>query len=238
MISRYALATLVLATPCAAQVSPHFDPLNPRMQTSVWQVDQAVLLTVLPGIGTTVMLDPQDRITQVRPSDRRSWEVSVSPEGNGFHIVPRREDAGGTLEIATRQGRAYRFALATGDGLASAMFLRFVGAGSQATPPGTIAPPSVPRPQAARVWSYKLRGDRSVRPLTVSDDGARTVVAFAAEQPLPAIFAIGPTGEEEVVDGHMRGGRFIIDRVHEELVFRIDKDRAVAKRRGEPDDGR
>jgi type IV secretion system protein VirB9 len=44
------------------------------------------------------------------------------------------------------------------------------------------------------------------------------------------VFAIGPTGDEQVVDGYMRDGLFVIDRVHEELVFRIDKAMATARR--------
>lgn len=84
--------------------------------------------------------------------------------------------------------------------------------------------------QAPQVASYRLRGDRSVRPLRVSDDGARTTIAFAPDQALPAVFAIGPTGEEIAVNGYMRTGEYVIDRVHERLVFRIDRDRATAER--------
>ena len=50
---------------------------------------------------------------------------------------------------------------------------------------------------------------------------------------MPAVFGIGPTGQEEVVNGHMRGSLFTIDRVYGELVFRIDKARAEAHRQQE-----
>ena len=48
---------------------------------------------------------------------------------------------------------------------------------------------------------------------------------------MPATFAFGPTGEEQMVEGYMRGGVFTIDRVYEQLIFRIDKDAARARRR-------
>ena len=46
------------------------------------------------------------------------------------------------------------------------------------------------------------------------------------------MFGIGVNGEEEVVDGYMRGDVFTIDRVYGQLVFRIDKKRARARRLG------
>ena len=74
-----------------------------------------------------------------------------------------------------------------------------------------------------------------MRPATIRDNGRKTVITYAPGQPLPAVFAIGATGDEEVVDGYMRGEAFVIDRVHSELVFRIDKKKARAIRRDEPE---
>jgi len=51
------------------------------------------------------------------------------------------------------------------------------------------------------------------------------------------VFGIGYNGEEEVVDGYMRDGVFTIDRVYGELVFRIDKKRARARRLGRVGEG-
>ena len=79
-------------------------------------------------------------------------------------------------------------------------------------------------------WVWRMRGDRSVRPAWVADNGTSTMIAFAPGQALPAVFAIGPTGAEEVVNGHMRGTTYVIDRVYDQLVFRIDADRASARR--------
>lgn len=90
--------------------------------------------------------------------------------------------------------------------------------------------PPLPGMPGSQERSWRLTGDRAVRPAQVTDDGTRTFVLFAPEQALAAVFAIGPTGEEEVVNGQMRGAAYVIDRVYERLVFRIDRDRAVATR--------
>ena len=93
-------------------------------------------------------------------------------------------------------------------------------------------------PEAAlprQSWSYRLRGDDTVRPLRISDDGERTYITYHPEQALPAVFAIGQTGDEELVNGHMRGEQFVIDRVYAELVFRLDNERLRAQRNDSPD---
>lgn len=78
--------------------------------------------------------------------------------------------------------------------------------------------------------TYRQSGDRSVRPRSIGDDGAKTYIIWDEDQAMPAVFAIGPSGKEEMVEGYMRGGIFTIDRVYDRLVFRIDGDAAKARR--------
>ena len=85
-----------------------------------------------------------------------------------------------------------------------------------------------------RTWTYMISGDPRVRPLAISDDGIRTRILYSSNQALPAVFAIGPTGEELAVNGYMRGDTFVIDRVYAQLMFRIDKARATARRSNRP----
>ncbi len=77
---------------------------------------------------------------------------------------------------------------------------------------------------------YRLSGEKSLRPVRIGDDGTHMYLEWDEEQALPAVFALNALGEEEMVDGYMRSGVFTIDRVHRDLVFRIGKKRARAKR--------
>jgi type IV secretion system protein VirB9 len=77
---------------------------------------------------------------------------------------------------------------------------------------------------------YKLSGEASLRPVRISDDGTHMYLEWSEDQALPAVFALNAQGEEEMVDGYMRQGIFTIDRVHNRLVFRIDKKFARADR--------
>jgi type IV secretion system protein VirB9 len=79
---------------------------------------------------------------------------------------------------------------------------------------------------------YRISGERALRPAQIGDDGVHTYIIWTEEQALPAVFAISPTGTEEMVDGYMRQGIFTIDRIHQKLVFRIDKKAAKAERIG------
>jgi type IV secretion system protein VirB9 len=93
--------------------------------------------------------------------------------------------------------------------------------------PAADLPAPGPQPEGI---SYQLSGDKSLRPATISDDGAKTYITWDEEQAMPAVFAIGPSGKEEMVEGYMRRGVFTIDRVYAQLVFRIDQETAKAKR--------
>ena len=77
---------------------------------------------------------------------------------------------------------------------------------------------------------YRMSGEKSLRPVRIGDDGTHMYLEWSEERALPAVFALNAIGEEEMVDGYMRAGIFTIDRVHQALVFRIGKKRAIAKR--------
>jgi type IV secretory pathway VirB9-like protein len=95
---------------------------------------------------------------------------------------------------------------------------------------GTTAQTGAGAAIAQPVAAYRLSGEKSLRPARIGDDGTHMYLEWDEEQALPAVFALNALGEEEMVDGYMRSGVFTIDRVHQDLVFRIGKKRAQAKR--------
>ena len=96
---------------------------------------------------------------------------------------------------------------------------------------------SLAQPQAARAAensakaSYRLSGAVALRPAQIWDDGQRTYIVWSAEAELPAVFSRGPDGGELLAEGAMRDGRYVLDRVHSQLIFRIDRSVARAKRK-------
>lgn len=238
MKSVVATASLALAcaAPLAAQVVPMPGPETPRIQTADWRPGEPVVLTALPQTALTVMLEPGETIERATLGGSPAWEVAVSAEADSLQITPLLGAEPANLTVQTDR-RSYSFLLETGVSLQSAYVvrLRFGGGSGTPLPPSEQSPPDL----TGLDWTYRLRGDPSVRPASIRDNGAKTVIEYAPGQSLPAVFAIGPTGDEEVVDGYMRDGLFVIDRVHEELVFRIDKAKATARRstRAAPQNG-
>ncbi|GAA3786325.1 hypothetical protein GCM10022600_02540 [Qipengyuania pelagi] len=232
-------AALLFALPATAQILPDPGPTNPRLQTVTWQNGQRIILTALPMTGLTVVLQPGERIVADSLAFPEQWDLRISPERDSFHVTPRVPDAESALTVTTDR-RHYLFMLQTGDNLNAALLVQVLdsGTGPVAQPIGPSRSQTDAQPAFAPMRTYRLRGDRSVQPQAIGDDGTRTRILFAPGQALPAIFAIGPTGDEEVVNGYMRGDAFEIDRVYERLVFRIDKDKATARRAEEADAAR
>lgn len=219
--------------PALAQITPVPSPETPRVQTAQWVDNQPINLMALPETAITVMLEPGEKITRATITGSALWDVKVSREDDTFQVTPRAGAQPSNLYVETDK-RSYDFDLEVGEALMATYLVRLEY--------GANAPvPLVPQPQpdtetiANLDWSYRLKGDRAVRPLSIRDNGTKTVITYAPEQPLPAVFAIGATGDEEVVDGYMRGDAFVIDRVHAELVFRIDKEKATARRKKKRD---
>lgn len=227
---------LLCTAPLTAQVFPIPGPETPRIQTADWRPGEPLVLTALPQTALTVMLEPGETIQRATLGGSPAWEVAVSAEADSFQITPLGGAEPANLTVQTDR-RAYSFLLETGDGLQAAYLVRLQFGGGTPVPP--LQSGQSPTDLTGLDWSYRLRGDQSVRPAAIRDNGDKTVIEYAPGQALPAVFAIGPTGDEEVVDGYMRDGLFVIDRVHEELVFRIDKAKATARRdaRAAPQNG-
>lgn len=213
------LLTMALPGAALAQVAPTPGFDDPRLQTVAYDPARPVRLVAFANSTLTVMLLPGDRIERVVLSDPGAFEVKVTGPADGLNIAPLRADGAATLLVDTPL-RRYEFDLATGDGLAAAYLVRFLD------PRGT-ASPAAARPMTGE---YRLSGEQTLLPSAIGDDGERTYLEWGAYQSLPAVFGIGANGEEEVVDGYMRAGVFTIDRVYAELVFRIDRKRAKARR--------
>lgn len=233
-LTTFMALALAASTPALAQVVPSFEVDNPRVQSITYVDGENVLLTVLPDSGATVMFERGERIERVVLDNSDAFDIRVSPDGDGLLVLPQREDAATRIAITTDR-RPYRITARTGSGLTAAYLLQYRYDDAPFTEEEAVTP-LADIPAEAR-WTYRLRGDREVRPLAIRDDAQRTYITYATNQALPAVFAEGPSGDEEVVNGYMRGEVFVIDRVYSELVFRIDDERATARRQDEAEAG-
>lgn len=214
------LAAAIPGIALAQQVpTPSFD--DPRLQTVAYDAARPVRLVAFVNSTLTVMLLPGDRVERIVVSDPGAFDVKATGPADGLNITPLFADSTATLLVDTPT-RRYEFDLSTGEGLTAAYLVRFV----DPLGPARLTTAA----QRPVTGEYRLSGERSLLPSRIGDDGERTFLEWGEYQSLPAVFGIGANGEEEVVDGYMRGGVFTIDRVYSELVFRIDRKRAKARR--------
>lgn len=214
-----------------AQVMPQASNEASQVQTVQFAPGARVLLTMLPDTPITVMLEPGRTITDVAAGNGDDFKVRVAADRNSLMVLPTPAARAATLDVSTRD-RRYSFMLRVEQSYSAALLVRFIDDDPASYENGLAAPEA---PVSEQTWHYRLRGDREVRPADIWDDGYKTRISYQPGQALPAVFAIGPTGEEEVVNGYMRGEVFVIDRVYGELVFRIDREKATARRNEDPE---
>lgn len=221
---RAALLVLALfAAPAMAQTRPAPGPGDPRLQTVAYDPNQVVQLEVAFGYQVTLVFAADERIENVAIGDGAAWQVT--PNKRGDHVFVKAAQAGisTNLTIVT-DVREYSFELIATDAPSSsaAFVVRF----TYPAPVETAVPVAV----VAQAGRYRLSGARALRPAALDDDGIRTFIEWPAEVTLPAVFALDERGQEVLVDGYMRDGRFTIDGVRDRLVFRLDRKVARATR--------
>ena len=214
----------LLAAPALAQELPPISS-DSRVQTVAWSQDGVIPLAMEPGSSLTVILSASERIANVTVGDTSAFQVAVAGSGDSLFVKPIAAFARTNMTVMT-DARRYLFMLDSAGGPGSPYVVQL----SYPAAPSSGALPEQPAPALAE-GTWKVTGDRNLRPLEIHDDGAKTYIQWAPDQALPAVFAIPPSGGEEVVDGYMRDTVFVIDRVHPKLVFRIDNHTAIARRR-------
>ena len=219
LVPPFLLATLALAGPAMAA------PLaaDGRVETVEWSQDTEIPLRTTLGGHVVLIFAPGEAIRSVLVGDPGAVEVRVAPQADSISLYTARQPSDTSIRVET-QLRSYRFSLAVGPANNVAYAIRF----SIPAPHETEMKAHLPPPGAT--YAYAIKGKPVLRPVKVSDDGQKTYIEWNDDQVLPAVFAVNALGDEETVDGYMRGGVMVIDRVYPRLVFRIGKLAAQATR--------
>lgn len=225
MIGRLVLCTAMLLSGVGAdaQVRPYPGPGDARMQTVDYRRDQVVEIEAAPGYQVMIALAPDEQIQNVAVGDSGAWQVVASQSGNMLFVRPSQGGVSTNMTVIT-SARFYAFDLVPANG-APPYEVRF----RYPAEPGGDAT-GMPSDTAAAVGMYRLGGTRSLWPVRMHDDGAKTYIDWPPDVALPAVFVIDDHGRERLANGNMRGGFYVIDSVHDDLLFRIDSKSARAKR--------
>lgn len=218
------LLLALIASAAAAQVRPQPSGGDPRMQTIDYRRDQVVQIEGAAGYQVMIALAPDERIQNVALGDSGAWQVVTSQSGNMLFVRPTQDGVSTNMTVIT-SARFYAFDLVPVPYGSPPYEVRFnypVEAAGNA--------PGASGEMGEQISKYRLSGTKALWPDAISDDGAKTYIDWPADTPLPAAFFIDEYGRERLANGNMRGHLYVIDSVHQELLFRIDQKTARAKR--------
>lgn len=207
-LAAFAAMAVVGAAPADAGTGP--------ISTAVWAADKRIPLEVTAGSALTVLIGTGERVLAVSVSDAAVVEAAVTTGNDGVIVRTLRPSSDAWVSVRS-DARSYEFALIDTASASPAYVVE-------------VSVPGVPATTQHESSAWKIRGERALRPASISDDGVHTYISWAPDQLIPAVFALNMVGDEEMVDGYMRGDVFTIDRVHQRLVFRIDRRSASARR--------
>lgn len=221
---------LFLALAASAAHAQELPLRDPRIEVLSAGGTGLLGLRTATDVTQTLLFRQGEQIASVILSDPTAFVITVAGSGDSLALRAARPSAYGIMTVRTNM-RTYEFDMLAG---ASGSIPAVIRLADEPRYHPASAPPTM-APDTGERFSYRLSGNKTLRPEAISDDGNKTYIEWGRDQAMPATFALGPTGGEQMVDGYMRGGIYTIDRVYETLIFRIDKEHAKAQRRDEGD---
>lgn len=187
-------------------------------------------LRALAGVDLLVLVPRGEHVQRVVVGDPGAVRVDVPGEHDGLILAALHPVTDVSLAVETEQ-QAYQLSLTVTD-QGQVPWLVRIERGRVITHSMFPATPirTAPPPQPLPPGQWRVKGDKALLPITISDDGAKILIQWSSAQAIPAVFARDDQGQEQMVNGYMRGDFFVIDRVFEHLVFRIDKASVYADR--------
>ena len=214
------LVVLAMLWPMAggAQVRPVPGTGDPRLQTIAYAPDQVVELTIASGTALMVTFAGGERVETVALGDSGSWQVTPTKRGDAIFI--KTLGGGDSSMTVVTDARTYLFQLTSGGfGGAAPLVVRFTYAAAE---------PAVPAMAPADV-RYRIRGNRAIRPSSIVAEGSNIAISWPAVATMPAVFRIDD-GQEALVNGETKEGRYVVEGRPDKLVFRLDRLLATAER--------
>jgi type IV secretion system protein VirB9 len=210
--------------------------VDSRIRTITYDPGRIVTLRGYLGYQMMISFDPDERIENVSIGDSMAWQVTPNRRATLLFLKPVEPNAATNMTVVTTL-RRYAFELraseASGPTDPNIVYeLRFKYLDK--TPPAPPAPAAKEEEEPARDlnFSYKVKGSKGMTPTRVFDDGRFTYFEFPQGLDSPAIFVIGPTGQEELVNNQVRGRYDVVDVVAKQFVLRYGKGKTMVTNDG------
>lgn len=219
------LLGLVCSVAGFAQVLPRPGNGDPRLQTVDYSDGTVVQLRGAQGFQLMVELSPDEQVQNVAVGDSAAWQVSVSKAGDRLFLKPTQAGSSTNMTVVTSV-REYSFDLQAMD-VPSPDMPYTVQFHYPAPQPAQAAADSQYVDVSAalrRTNRYKVSGDQTIRPSSMTDDGEHTYIVWPKRSAIPAIYALDAYGHETLANGMMRPDDvYVVDGAPGRFTFRIDR---------------
>ena len=198
---------------------------DPRLRVSAYSADEIYRLKAYVGYQIDLEFEPGERFVGLGAGDLRS--LGFAAEDNHLFLKPKAASVETNLTVLTTR-RTYQFDYsasaqrpdpALGDVIYALRFSYPPSAADRAadTLERRLASASAGRP---RNLAYAYRGSPQLKPVSASDDGVQTRLAFDARGELPAIFVRNDDGSESLVNFTVDRGELVVHRVARQFTVR------------------
>lgn len=233
---------LLLAVGAAhAAKNPDRSQYDARIQYVDYNEGDVVVVRTTPGIGTRIVFDPKETISDMATGFSDGWELVnrqnilyLKPRsvkvgaGEGEAVMqPIARDWDTNLMVRTDK-RLYDFDLRListkgSSGASKGATYRVQFRYPQRHYKERIGQARSTNPHTAN-WHFNMRvakGSEPIAPRSAYDDGRFTYLTFPNNREIPSVFLQAPDQTESLVNSHMDGDTLVIHRVAPVMVLRL-----------------
>lgn len=236
----------ILATAALLLASAPAQAKDDRLESRVYDSTEVVRINGRLGVQATIGFGEKESIENVAIGDAESWQITPNKRADLLFVKPLSANARTNMTVVTDK-HTYFFDLVASPQARPLYMLRFTykpdanpaaakGAAQvaltdaeQAVIAGDLA--AAPVDPALLNFSWLRKGDTSLQPSRIYDDGDSTYLLWGAKQEVPAILILNDKGQEGPVNYAVRGNTLVIDDVPGKIVLRIGKKMATLENR-------
>jgi len=222
------LRTAVLSGALSIAISGAAQARDSRIRYVTFNNDNVVTVQAAIGVSTMIQLSPTEVIETISAGDTIGWSIVPKKRSGILFVKPLVEKAETNVNIVTNK-RVYSLLLVGSrePSLRASFQVRFkypdedVNALLFAQAEASARNPSLKNIDPATLnYDYAYRGDDSIKPRVVFDDGIKTYMQFTGD--VPAIFVVEGRGRESLVNLRAEGEYMIVDKVATQFTLRAD----------------
>lgn len=221
MMNKAVLTCAVLFTLCGgishAATFGSGSRYDSRIQTVTYNQDDVVNIRIKKGSVSVVQVGSDETIKDIGLGDPEAWKVSVRDHSVFFRpVVDDTPDTNVTIVTDKRTYPLYLVSVIQNP----TYLLRF----DYPKPPHAVfnATKHYPCMDGGKInGHYQLKGDKTIFPYQVWDDGTFTCMRWTSRQEMPVLYRVDADGKEHLVDNHPDKNTMVYHEVSKNLRLRL-----------------